>query len=111
MLILNFEVPQHENSAKLILHLPFEHRASLILTGNTNSPSKKSNGSPTSSRLPPLSDEQFRSFLDNVGQLVKPKELRLAIYQVLETTYLTNLGYHRFFVILQCLYEKIVYPP
>ena len=42
-------------------------------------PSPKS--SPDKTLRPPVSDKEFRGFLDNVGQLVRPKELRLAIYQ------------------------------
>ena len=30
---------------------------------------------------PPLSDREFRSFLDNVGELVRPRELRIEIYK------------------------------
>ena len=30
---------------------------------------------------PPLSDREFRSFLDNVGELVRPRELRIVIYK------------------------------
>ena len=30
---------------------------------------------------PPLPDREFRSFLDNVGELVRPRELRIEIYK------------------------------
>lgn len=30
---------------------------------------------------PPMSDREFRSFLDNVGELVRPRELRLMVYK------------------------------
>merc|ERR1719412_1142711 len=30
---------------------------------------------------PPLSDRDFRSFLDNVGELVRPRELRIVVYK------------------------------
>ena len=32
-------------------------------------------------RSPPLSEIEFRSFLNKVGEVVKPKDLRLAVYQ------------------------------
>ena len=41
----------------------------------------KSPTSPVKSCRPALSDKEFRSFLDNVGELVSPRELRLVIYQ------------------------------
>ena len=33
------------------------------------------------SSKPPLSDKDFRSFLDNVGELIRPRELRIVIYK------------------------------
>ena len=30
---------------------------------------------------PPLSEIEFRSYLNKVGEVVKPKDLRLAVYQ------------------------------
>ena len=52
------------------------------LPPKSRSPTK----SPTTSTFakpsrPALSDKEFRSFLDNVGELVSPRELRLVIYQ------------------------------
>ena len=50
------------------------------LTSSLRSPTK-SPTSPSRSGRPSLSDKEFRSFLDNVGELISPRELRLVIYQ------------------------------
>ena len=36
---------------------------------------------PVNNSRAPLSDKEFRSFLDNVGELVRPRELRLVVYR------------------------------
>ena len=50
------------------------------LTSPLRSPTK-SPTSPIKASRPSLSDKEFRSFLDNVGELISPRELRLVIYQ------------------------------
>ena len=76
---VNHTIPAITKRIHKALALPEESGLS-SLTSSLRSPTK-SPTSPTRSNRPSLSDKEFRSFLDNVGELISPRELRLVIYQ------------------------------
>ena len=78
---VNHTLPAITKRIHKALAFPEESSVSLSsLTSPLRSPSK-SPTSPSRSNRPSLSDKEFRSFLDNVGELISPRELRLVIYQ------------------------------
>ena len=76
---VNYTLPAITKRIHKALALPEESGLS-SLPSPLRSPTK-SPASPIRSVRPPLSDKEFRSFLDNVGELISPRELRLVIYQ------------------------------
>ena len=76
---VNHTIPAITKRIHKALALPEESSLS-SLPSPLRSPAK-SPTSPVKSSRPSLSDKEFRSFLDNVGELISPRELRLVIYQ------------------------------
>ena len=76
---VNHTIPAITKRIHKALALPEESNLS-SLPSPLKSPTK-SPVSPIRSGRPSLSDKEFRSFLDNVGELISPRELRLVIYQ------------------------------
>ena len=76
---VNHTIPAITKRIHKALALP-EETGTPLLPSPLRSPTK-SPTSPSRSNRPSLSDKEFRSFLDNVGELISPRELRLVIYQ------------------------------